>query len=79
MLLFFSPVAAPSPFIACQRKQALIRAYLRAVSDYWRVQCAQVLAVTNGEDVPFEEEIAAAALRRENAKFTIMAHIEEHG
>jgi len=36
MLRFF--VAAPSPITACTRKEALTQAYLRAVSEYHRIQ-----------------------------------------
>ncbi len=43
------------------------------------MQSAQVAAVLNGEDFPFEEQIAQAAARRENAKYAIIAHQEEHG
>jgi hypothetical protein len=72
-------VAAPSPIIACARKQALIRVFLRAVSEYHRMQSAQLAALRNGEDFMFEDEIASAATRRENAKYAILAHTDEHG
>jgi len=40
---------------------------------------AQVAAVLNGDDFSYEEEIAKAAARRENAKYAILAHQQEHG
>ena len=72
-------VAAPSPIIACARKQVLIRPFFRAVSDYHRVQTAQLAALRNGEDFLFEDELAAAAIRRENAKYAVLAHADKHG
>jgi len=72
-------VAAPSPIVACARKQALIRAFFCAVSDYHRMQTAQLAALRNREGFLFEDELAAAAIRRENAKYAVLAHAEEHG
>jgi len=72
-------VAAPPPFIACARKQALIQAFLRAASDYHRMRNAQLAALRNHEGFPFEDEIAAAAAKRERAKAAFLAHSQEHG
>jgi len=43
------------------------------------MQSAQVAAVLRGQDFPFEEEIARAAARREEAKYNVIAHQTEHG
>ena len=43
------------------------------------MQSAQVAAVLKGADFPFEAELAAAASRRENAKYAILVHQQEHG
>ena len=72
-------MAAPSPVIACIEKQRLLRDFARAISEQHRIQSAQVAAVLRGEDFPFEDELAAAAARRENAKYAILAHQENHG
>jgi hypothetical protein len=68
----------PKP-IACIEKQRLMREFAKAVSDYHRMQSAQVAAVMRGADFPFEAELAEAAARRENAKYAILAHQQEHG
>jgi len=71
-------VAAPVPD-ACIEKFRLMQEYARAVSEHDRMQSAQVAAVLRGEDFPFEEEIASAADRRENAKYAILTHRQHHG
>jgi hypothetical protein len=43
------------------------------------MQSAQLAAVLQGEDFPFEEEIARAAARRESAKYDVLAHQQQHG
>jgi hypothetical protein len=43
------------------------------------MQSAQVAAVLQGEDFPFEDEIARAAAKREQAKYAVIAHQAEHG
>jgi len=70
--------SAPTP-VVCFDKERLLREFAAAVSDYHRVQSAQVAAVKKGEDFPFELELAKAAQRRENAKYAIIAHQEQHG
>jgi hypothetical protein len=72
-------MATPVPVIACIEKEKLMRAFAQAVSEHHRMQTAQVAAVLQGEDFPFENEIARAAAQRENAKYAILAHQQEHG
>ena len=54
-------------------------AFTQAVSDHHRIQSAQLAALLKGEDFPFEEEIAQAAARREEAKYAVLRHQEDHG
>lgn len=57
-----------------------MKAFLRAVSEYHRMQSAQMAALLKGhEDFPFEAQIAEAARARDNAKYAVLAHREEHG
>lgn len=63
----------------CVESMRLLKEYANAVSECHRMQTAQLVAVRNGENFPFEEEIAKAAIRRENVKYAILAHREEHG
>jgi hypothetical protein len=70
---------SPSPVIACIEKERLLRGFARAIAEHHRIQTAQVAAVLRGEDFPFEEELALAAAKRENAKYAVLAHQQEHG
>jgi hypothetical protein len=72
-------MASPSPILACIEKERLLHIFARAVSDHHRMQSAQLAAVLRGEDFPFEEEIAKAAALREQAKYAVLMHRQEHG
>ena len=50
-----------------------------AVSDLNRISCAQLAAILNGDDASFEGELARAENRRDNAKYAIPGHQQEHG
>jgi hypothetical protein len=72
-------MSAAQSAILCLEREKLTRAFAWAVSELHRMQSAQVAAVRNGEDFPFQEQIAAAAERRELAKYAVIAHRETHG
>jgi hypothetical protein len=59
--------------------QRLSEDFACTMSEYHRMQSAQVAAVLNGEDFPFEEWISNAAARKDQAKYAILAHREKHG
>ena len=69
---------SPSPAF-CAVKQALTAEFTSAVSEYLRMQSAQLESLLNGDGFQFEAEIAAAGARRENAKYAILAHQQSHG
>jgi hypothetical protein len=71
-------MAAPMPK-ACGEKRRLLLAFTDAVSDYHRMQSAQLEALVRGDGFDFEIEIARAAQRRERAKYAVIAHQQEHG
>jgi hypothetical protein len=71
-------MASPAP-IACGQKQRLLQEFARAVAEHHRMQSGQLAAVLRGEDFPYEREIAKALLQRENAKYAVLAHQDEHG
>ena len=71
--------AARSPIIACVEKWKLLKAYEWAVSEYNRMNSAQVAALRNGEGFRFTAQIAAAGHRKDHAKDAILKHEEEHG
>jgi hypothetical protein len=70
--------AAPS-IILCLEKWKLIKAYEWCVSEYNRMNSAQVAALRNGDGFIFSEQIAHAGLVKEQAKYAILKHEEEHG
>jgi hypothetical protein len=65
--------------IRCIEKERLMNEYLTAVSEYNRIQSAQVEAARREVSFPFEEELVIASERRLNAKYAIIAHQEQHG
>jgi phage-related protein len=69
--------AAPSTLV-CFEKRKLIKAFEWAVSEYNRMNSAQVAALRNGEGLLFSEQIAAAGLRKDRAKYALIAHEEQH-
>jgi hypothetical protein len=69
---------SPSPLV-CIEKQRLLRAFAQAVSEYNRMNTAQVAAVLRGEPVQFQEQIANAGERKDAAKYAILVHEQEHG
>jgi hypothetical protein len=65
--------------IACSEKQRLLHAFTDAISEYHRLQLAQLEVLLHDERFDFVIEIARAAERRELAKYAVMAHQDEHG
>jgi hypothetical protein len=70
------PSAAP---IFCREKQTLMGAYLRAVSDYGRMQSAQILALKNGDGLRFEVQVAAARSQVDRTRTALHLHEANHG
>jgi hypothetical protein len=69
---------APAP-IFCNEKKTLMERFTKAVSDYLRMQTAQMRALRNGEGLRFEDEIKAAGRLREQARRAIVEHERQHG
>jgi len=65
--------------VLCLHKEKLIREFANAVSEYNRMHSAQLAAVLKGEDFLFADEIAQAEQRKDEAKYAILAHRQEHG
>jgi hypothetical protein len=72
-------MVAPGSHFACIEKRRLLKTFADAVSEYNRIQSAQVAAVMNGDGFQFQDELAVAEARRENAKYAVLLHEEEHG
>jgi hypothetical protein len=78
-MLTHSMAAASPTLMACPERRRLLKAFSDAVSEYNRMHSAQVAAVLRGDDFPFAEEIAAAGRAKEQAKYAVIAHRQEHG
>jgi hypothetical protein len=70
---------APPSVIFCIERQKLINEFEWAVSEFNRMNSAQVAAVRNGHGFMFAEQIADAERFKENVKYAIIKHQEEHG
>jgi hypothetical protein len=70
--------SAPRPAY-CIEKCRLLTDFASAVSEYNRMQSSRVAAVLRVEEFLFEAELAQAAMRRDEAKYAVLAHQEEHG
>ena len=75
-----APQQRPCPSVDCfERHQQLLQELQQVVTEYQRMQTAQLAAVFNGANFPFEDWIAKAAVRMEQAKYAVIAHRKQHG
>ena len=72
-------MVAPGSHFACIEKRRLLKTFSDAVSEYNRIQSAQLAAVLNGDGFQFQRELAEAEGRKENAKYAVLMHEQEHG
>jgi hypothetical protein len=70
--------SAPLPFF-CAELHRLKNYYRWAVSEYLRLQSAQTAAVINSDPVNFQRELHEAQMRKDEAKYAVLTHVEEHG
>ena len=49
------------------------------LSDYLRLQSAHLAAVINGDVETFRAQIHDAGLRKDEAKYAVLTHREQHG
>ena len=70
--------ASASPLV-CIEKKRLQDAFAWAVSEYNRMNTAQALALMRGEGFQFSEQIAETGRRKEEAKYAVLKHEQEHG
>jgi hypothetical protein len=68
----------PSPTV-CVEKQRLTKAFIKAVSEYHRMQSAQIAALRNGDGFQFEELLGKARKARDASKRALLQHENEHG
>ena len=60
--------------LACSEIQRLLEDFARALSECHRMEAAQLTAVQNGADFPFDEWISNAAERVKQARLAIITH-----
>jgi hypothetical protein len=70
--------ALPCQFV-CIEKKRLQDAFAWAVSEYNRMNTAQALALMRGEGFRFNEQIAETAQRKDEAKYAVLKHEQDHG
>jgi hypothetical protein len=71
-----APVPAP---IFCRERQRLISEYTVAASEHLQALSAQLKAVADGDGFVFEAEIHATRDRKDEAKYAVLQHQEQHG
>ena len=74
--------SSPSPNTKldyCLEKHSLVEAFTLCVSEYFRVQAAQVSALIKHDAFDFETELEAARECNVAAKRAVVQHQEEHG
>ena len=75
-----SPSPRPCASFACfEEHDYLVQELERVLKEYHRTQNAQLAAVLDGEDFPFEDWVAKAAVRMIQAKYALRAYRQEHG
>jgi len=72
-------VTNPAPICACITKYRLLQEFARAVSEVNRIHSAQLAALLNDDGFLFQEELHEALELKENVKYALLAHEQEHG
>jgi hypothetical protein len=72
-------MAPLSSLVFCFEKIKLIQEYAHAVSEYNRMQSAQVAALRNGDGFEFTGADSGGRTAQGQAKDAILKHEEEHG
>lgn len=56
-----------------------MRLYLDAILEYNRLSLARIVALMDGSEAPTLDAVFDAEARKDNAKYAILIHAEEHG
>jgi len=72
-------MAASAPNIRCIEKWRLIQEYSDTVSELCRLNSAQLTAAMEGEGFRYQDEMATASDRKDQAKYAILIHEHTHG
>ena len=63
----------------CPERERLTNAYAEAIREYNRLTSQRLSAKLHGDDPPAEALINNAHTNKENAKYALMGHVNEHG
>jgi hypothetical protein len=63
----------------CVELRRLEDAYTWAASEYLRYQTAQLVAIINGDPFTFQRELHQAEILKDEAKYAVITHREQHG
>jgi hypothetical protein len=75
-----APAHRPCSSVACLEKHGqLLADFEQLLAEYHRMQNAQLAAVLDGEDFPFEDWITKAAVRMIQAKYALRAYRQDYG
>ena len=75
-------IPAPVPCLPSshsEKHERLLTEFRQLLAEYHRMEVAQVTAVLNGADFPFEDWISNAAERVQQAKYALRTYRQEHG
>jgi hypothetical protein len=62
----------------CNERERLLRAFAAATLDYNKLYAARVAVLALGEDAPPIDQLAEAETQRDNAKYALLLHQDEH-
>jgi hypothetical protein len=71
-------MASPS-LSMCSERERLLRAFAEAMLEYNKWYAARVATLALGEDAPPIDQLTEAETQRDNAKYALLLHQEEHG
>ena len=63
----------------CIEKERLLQALVQATLEFNRIYSARIASMASGEDGPSDEQLIETEIRRDNTKYALLAHEEEHG
>ena len=69
----------PPDAIPCAIRDKLIQLYAEATMEHRRLKAARTTAVLEGKETPSAEGLAESQMRKENARYALLQHMDEHG
>ena len=66
-------------YVICSEKEHLTQEFVQVAVRRNELCAAQLAAILNGEDFPFEEEIEHLTVDRREARIALQQHLRHHG